>query len=126
MNKGDLVLFGPKSDGVVAQLWSCGWRLYSKRFGLLGAAFQGDSRILNSARKKAHKQGHALKRRWEGKNGWLWNYLYRKEQELENLQNDVVDNYIRVPSATWYWKIVMRLLFGYKYPRAWREDEEAE
>lgn len=115
----DLQIIGPKRAGILDQFLTLGWKFYSKRFGPYGNAFQyydgntGIERIVLADGRKHH-------RRLEGKNGWLWRYVFRKIAEIRRIERERELHYMRVPDEPrWYQRAILKWMFGYKYP--WRE-----
>lgn len=126
---GELQIIGPKRDGILDQFLTLGWKFHSTRFGPYGNAYQfSDDSDLENRRWKVVADGRKIRRRLEGKNGWLWRHLFRKMAEIRNLIQDRDSNYLRIPSPTLWRRIGLYLFFRYKYPerRPWDEYDYEE
>jgi len=129
MPSNELQIIGPKRAGILDQFLTFGWKFYSTRFGPRGCAFQADRPLRvtsphSTMEKAVHADGSKFHRRLEGKNGWLWNTIFKKISEIHNLKRDIAENHLRIPPATLWRRIGLYLFFGYIYPKPKpREDE---
>ena len=106
-----LQLIGPSRFGLLNQYDVIGWKFGSPRFGLFGNAIQTNA-PLDGVWPRVKRQGNTLRRRYNGKSGWLWWTLYQKVGKLERIERGEDSRFLVVPEkpsirkrlALWLWR----------------------
>ncbi len=107
----ELQIIGPKQAGLLDQFWTLGWKFCSKRFGPFGCAYQMKDEHDVRVRPRVQREGGSLHRRLEGKNGWLWRTIMRRDGKIYKLKREMAELHIKIPDKPrWYEKIGMFLM----------------
>jgi len=122
-NPYELFVLPPKETGLLDQFWTTGWKFLSRRFGLYGNAVQishNTPEVVDIAQASAARQGEKMRRRMQGKNGWLWFSISRRDARIRDLEWEMAKKHVPIPyPPKWYHKLILRLFWGYRYERSW-------
>ena len=93
----DLRWIGPDRQGLLDQYYTVGWKFFSSRFKkLYGNAYQY-SPFQGGIERRCRKEGRALKRRLDDKNGWLWKTVFDMKVKLSKIETGDDPRFIVVP-----------------------------